>query len=174
MRKIVFLCLALVSLTFFGEAAELNVSVCQDSALLNGLDRQTTGLVVGVEVRPRLELVGKLAYYFEDAQNSWENDFHKSSLLPGFGARYTFLARDEFRAYGFGAVTFEIHSEQHPATDYSFLKTGLDVGLGVAYKLGAGCALIGETGALRSAGRDDSQKWSSILTYNNLGLRFYL
>ncbi len=169
MRKIVFWSLELVLLAAFGASAQINVSLLKENTLVQGWVYSPAKIEVGFSVKPQLELVGNLAY-----ESSTEPSWNSWSFIPGIGARYFLLAEDRFSAYGFGSVNYLF------TNDAGYRKTGLDFGLGVAYRLDESCGVFGEFGArgffqhYEESEYYNETKDSGLVTYNNLGLRFYL
>jgi hypothetical protein len=171
LRKSVFLGLLLLVFAAFGVCSPVNLSIVADNSVpYYNLDIYSPGAVeVGVEVLPKLELVGKLAY---DTYYRWESgdELRNSYLTPGLGARYTFWNKDGLSAYGFGVFNMFFHSGAGDEEEESLV----DYGLGLVYRLGGRFALLGEVGVLKYDHRGTDWSWTSAATYNNLGIRFYL
>ncbi len=170
MRKIVHLALLLLVFTAFGLCAQVNLSIVADNYALAQREHSSTvpgGVEVGVEALPKLELVGKLAvdkWQWQAGSDSSGN----SVLYPGLGVRYTVWKKNKLSAYGFGAYNWRLNSDADSKVSF------VNCGLGFACRLHENFALLGEAGLQRNETvYEEGVEASNVLSYNNLGLRFY-
>jgi hypothetical protein len=164
MRKVIVLSVLLLFVSTLGAfARNVNITV---------KNRHYRVWEVGVELAPRLELVG---LYSAEGSTSDSNSYDNHSdwyFYPGFGARYTFWEQNSISTYAFGSYVLELERENGKFIGRN--RNSLKFGLGGCYELSENFALIGEMNVERDYFyyEYDHETGFDYGTDTNFGLRF--
>ena len=174
MKRVVFLSIIMIFCTMLVAAAEVDFTI-KPTFNYGYYDFDEVGLIpgleVGVSVMPQLDLVGKIAFYYDHYEEGYEDT--ELAIVPGLGARYTFWRNKNIDAYAFGIYSFPIFRQDGEPADFKLRV--FDLGLGGVCRLNENFALIGETGVQRTSFKDtyyDSQG-TYLVSTTSVGLRFY-
>lgn len=173
MKRVVSLSIIMTFCTMLVAAAEVDFTIKpMFSDMYYDFDEVglIPGLEVGVSVMPQVDLVGKIALYYD-----YKEDYEEAELaiVPGLGARYTFWRNKNIDAYAFGIYSFPILREDGETLDF---KMGVfDLGLGGVCRLNQNFALIGETGVRISSFKNTyyNSQGTYLVSTTSVGLRFY-